>query len=309
MSEISFKNSFIELAKDNLIDKKDLSELQNIAKNTKIKDKELANHVINNLNRYKDTTKLSYSLNDPIGKTQQINFTFTPTYSEDEKIPGQNILEIVSNISQSDNLNETNDDGNRCAVGSLVNAYLVMGGDFKNIADSFSINSDMTYKNVHLLQEKIYDTANTDSRSGIKSGLSYSYNPTNGKITNIKYEGELSQVTAKIGVEMKPIAGPTIQDLYNRKDSVADFMKNNPKGVFQVGVHMDVNNGDLFTPTADKPQNHAILAFKKDEKYYLLDTGTTTNGDNRGLREINKDTFSAFVERTGGTVYGLSMKR
>lgn len=309
MSEISFKNKFIELAKDNLIDKKELSELNNIAKNTNIKDKEIANFVINDLNRYKDTTKLTYNLNDPINRNQQISFTLSPTYSEEEIITGKNILEIISNISQSDNLPETNDDGNRCAVGSLVNAYLLMDGDFKNIAEKFSISKEFTYKNVHLLQEKIYDTANTDSRPGIESGYSYSYNPSSGKITSVKYSGELEQVAAKAGIEIKAITGSSVQDLYNRQEAVSEFMKNNPKGVFQVGVHLDTKTGDLYTPTTDKPQNHAILAFKKDNKYYLSDTGTTTNGANKGVREITKDQFSSFVERTGGTVNGLTMKK
>jgi hypothetical protein len=307
MSDISFKNKFTEFAKDQVIDKKELSELSNIAKNPNIKDKNLAKYVINDLNRFKDTTQLTYNIKDPLGKIEELKFIFSPTYTENELIPGKNILEIVSNISQSDNLTQTNDDGNRCGAGSLLNAYLIMGGDFATIAQKFSIDKELTYKNVHLMQEKIYDISNTDSKPGLESGFNYTYESNSGKIKNSSYDGELSETSKKLGIDIISLLGETSQSIYIRDKSVSEFMNANPKGVFQVGVHMDTETGDLFSPTDQKTQNHSVLVFKRDDKFYLADTGTTTNGAQNSLKEITNEQFSAFVKYTHGSVNALKM--
>ncbi|MFN8576403.1 MAG: hypothetical protein U0354_06060 [Candidatus Sericytochromatia bacterium] len=309
MSEINFKNKLIEFTSDKVLDRKELEQLNSLAKNPNLKDKTLANYVINDLNRFKDTTNLSYTLNEPMGKAIQLNFTFSPTYSEDDLIKGKDILEIVSNISQSDNLKETNDDGNRCAASAFLNAYLLMDGKFEDISQQFSISKDLTYKNVHLVQEKIYDMANTDSKAGINSGLTYNYNTKSGEISDINYKGELSEVSKKIGIDIKPLLGKNVQDIYNKKEAIDSFFANNPKGVLQVSVHLDTKTGDLYTPAQNKPENHAVLMFSRNNKFYLLDTGVVTNGAGKALRELNKEQFSAFTETTSGNVLGLSMKR
>lgn len=309
MSEISFKNTLIEYTKDKILDRKELEQLNNLAKNPNLKDKSLANYVINDLNRFKDTTNLTYTLNEPMGKSIQLDFAFSPTYSEDDLIKGKDILEIVSNISQSDSLKETNDDGNRCATSAFLNAYLLMDGKFETISQQFSLPKDLTYKNLHLLQEKIYDLANTDSKAGINSGFTYSYNTSSGQISDVAYKGELSELSKKIGIDIQPIVGENVQDIYNRKDAINTFFANNPKGVLQVTVHLDTKTGDLHTPSQSKPENHAVLMFSKNNKFYLLDTGITTNGSGKALRELTKEQFSAFSEKTSGNVFGLSMKR
>ena len=309
MCGINFKNKFSELIRDNILDKNELAQLNTLAKDARINDKELARHIINDLNRFKDTTNLTYNLSDPLGKVEQLEFTITPAYSENEKIPGKNMLEVISNISQNDSLDETNDDGNRCAAGSIVNAYLLMGGSFDSLASKFSIDKELTYKNVHLAQEKIYDLSNIDDKPGIDMDLSYSYSQGTGKISDAVYKGELENVSQKIGIEINPLLGITVTTINNRSQSVKDFMQNNPNSVLQVGIYMNTKTGDLHSPSNTKPQNHSVLIFKRDDKFYLADTGTTTNGSGNSLREITKEHFSGFVENSQGTVHGLKIKK
>lgn len=309
MSEISFRNRFIEAAKDQIIDKTELSELNELAKNPKLADKSLAKYVTADLNRFKDTTNLTYTINDPMGKTQQLKFTFTPAYSENELIPGKNMMEIISNITQGDTLNETTSDNSRCAAGSLLNAYLLMGGTFDSVAEKFGVEKQLTYKNVHLVQDKIYTMSNKDSNPGLTMGATYSYMHGSGKIVDPKYDGELGESSKKIGIDIKPIFGETIKTINDRSKTVAEFMKNNPNSVLQVGVYMDVSTGDLFSPTEQKASNHSVIIFKRDDKFYMADTGSLSNGTGKSLREITKEHFAGFVEYSTGTVHGLTMKK
>lgn len=309
MCTINFKNSFVSSVKDKVLDKNELLQLNELAKNPKIKDKELAKYLINDLNRYKDTTNLIYNLGGPMGKVEQISFLLTPAYSENEKIPGKNILEIVSNISQTDTLTETDGEGSRCVAGSTLNAYLLLGGSFDSIASKFDVDKELTYKNVHLVQEKIYDMANLDNQPGLAMGDSYSYNPATGKISGIEYNGEIKDALQKIGIEAKPLLGENINSINDRSKAVNEFMKSNPNGVLQVGVYMDTSTGNLHSPSDTKVQNHAVLIFKRNDKYYLADTGTNTNGAGKSLTEISKENFAGFAQYTSGTVHGLKMKQ
>ena len=86
------------------------------------------------------------------------------------------MVEAIANISQNDKLSSTFNDNNRCGAASMINAYLLLGGSFADAAGKFNLEKDFTYKNVHLLQEKLYEYANSDNKAGLVSSYRYFYN-------------------------------------------------------------------------------------------------------------------------------------
>jgi hypothetical protein len=106
---LSFKNKFFEYTNDKVLDKNELKNLADLNKN-KPSDSRLGDAVLADLSKYKNTTKMHYSF-DP---AQDVDFTFTPTYAEKDRITGRDMYQVVSNISQSDTLDQTKSDGDRC---------------------------------------------------------------------------------------------------------------------------------------------------------------------------------------------------
>lgn len=239
-----------------------------------------------------------------------VQLEFTPTYNESDKIEGNTPFEIVSNISQIDSLSETKFDSSRCAPSSLLNAFLLMGGKFDDIAKKFGIDGNLTYENVHKVQDSIYKLGNTDGQHGITSFNSYKYIVD---IWNPKADGELKPLAEKIGLDVKPLNGlgfnPNFKDndfgLVNKRNKAVDnFFSSNPQGTIIIGVRLD-EDGSLhnFVP------NHAVLVFKKDNNFYLANTGLGTNANNSSIKKLSPEEVNELVYSNSSTVFGLTLKK
>jgi len=306
-AKFSFREKFIEISqKDGDIDKLDLKYLKSIANDDTLSDTEFAKDTIKNLSKYKKRIKLEYNLFNPNNHQHQIiYFTLTPTYSEFEKIAGKNIKEIISNISQRDNLKETVGDGDRCASASMINSYLLLGGNFSFLAKKFNVGSELTYRNVHLLQEKLYNYGNLDKSPGIYSGYKYS-SYSDGNIFNIRPSGEITILAQGAGIKVTPIIGDTKQNINSRKNQVLKFFKNNPISTIQSGVYLDIQTGDILKPRNESEQNHVITIFKYNNDIYFSDSGNVDNGDFNNARKMSNYELNELVYNTPGIVMGLT---
>lgn len=303
--KINFSKKFIDLVSNGYLDKNGFDYLKKLEKSEDIEDKKFAKQTISNLINFKERIKLEYTIEDvDNNKNINLNFVFTPTYSENDKIAGKTIYDIISNISQKDNLDETKSDDDRCGTSSLVNAYLIMGGNLKKLTKEFSLNNDLTYKNIHLIQEKLYDIANVDKINGIYSGFKYK-SFLNGSITDIRPSGEILYASDKIGITIIPLIGKTVKTIDNKKLAVEDFLKKNPKGVLQVGVYLDAKNGNLIKPSANFPQNHFITIFKINNTYYVSDTSHVNNGDGKNVKKLSNIEVNELIYNTSGIINGL----
>lgn len=307
-AEFSFREKFVELSqKSGNLDKNDLRLLKKLAEHPEIEDPEFAKDTIENLGKYKTRTKLEYTIFEPVThKEEVLTFVITPTYSETEKIPGKNAREVIANISQRDSLNETVGDGDRCAAASVLNSYLLMGGKFSNLAKKHSIGTELTYRNVHLLQEKLYNYGNTDKSPGIYSGFKYSYYKT-GEISNIRASGEIVELAKSANLTVVPILGKDLPNIHKRKEQVLSFLNNNPRSTVQAGVYLDLGTGNISRPINDSYQNHVITIFKYNNALYYSDTGNVDNGDGMNVKKMTNTEMEQLVFNTPGIVMGLTM--
>lgn len=314
MAEIgynNFQNAFSHFVEDGVVNKTELNKLKELAKAPDIKDDIHNRKIVDIMMEILDTNQtsplISRAVDPKTKKPQLVKFDFTPNYNEEDKIEGTTPSEIVSNITQNDGLKETKNDGNRCAPSSLLNAYLLMGGKFEDMAKKFEVGTDLTYKNVHLLQEKLYNVGNTNSKAGFSSEISDDF-------INPKAEGELPRLAEKMGMKVKPLTGYSLNKFNfieldistQRKGSVDKFFKANPTGVISILVKAN-DSGELRQPSR-YTGNHAVVVFKKDNDFYLADTGGLINADKKSVKKLSEQEVNDFVYTNEASVLGLSMK-
>lgn len=262
----------------------------------------MSNQVLGYLDKFKAETQIRYGI-----PGQTLSFTFTPAYAETDAVPGATAREQVSHISQSDTLTETDDDYQRCGAASLINALLLLGGDFGAAANKLGLTgSNLTYANLHQAQEALFDFANTDGSGGLGSSYSYSY--SGDTLRSVELRGEVTAALDKIGLQGEILLGSTVSGLHQRKPAVEAFWRSKPDGVLLVGIHLDTETGALSSPTASTRQNHFVTVFKQDGKYLLADTGASDNGAGNSLHELSQQQLEDFVYQTSAHVIGVSLK-
>lgn len=338
-----FSGSLLKFVEDGTLDKSEYNKLKEIVNSAERKPNKLSvkyNEVIINshmekLEKESEKNKSSVvgdAIFDPQKKViKTAVFEFTPTYSENEKIEGETPFEIVSNISQNDSLTETKTDGSRCAPSSLLNAYLLMGGKFEDLAKKFEIDPELTYKNIHLMQDKLYTIGNTDDKEGFSAGrpsaLQYDIDKSDkilGKKTPIK-KGELEILAKKMGFDVKELIGLTeeVDDkgfkLTDITKSVDKFFKDNPNGTISIGVNLEdsskTTDPSIFigknNVKLNKPKglsaNHSVLVFKEKGEFYLADTGGLTNGNKSSITKMTPKDVNDLLYTNRSNVFTLTL--
>ncbi|MFN4149334.1 MAG: hypothetical protein ACK4IX_00170 [Candidatus Sericytochromatia bacterium] len=339
-----FSSSLLKFVEDGTLDKSEYNKLKEIVNSAERKPNKLSvkyNEEIINLHMSKLESKIEQNKTSVIGDAifdpqkkviKKTIFEFTPTYSENEKIAGETPFEIVSNISQNDSLTETKTDGSRCAPSSLLNAYLLMGGKFEDLAKKFEIDPELTHKNVHLMQDKLYSIGNTNNKGGFSAGtpsaLQNEFDKTDkilGKKTPPK-KGELEILAKKMGFEVKEIVGLTEKvdskgfKLTDITKSVDKFFKDNPNGTLSIGVILEDSSKNtepsIFTGKnnvkLNKPEvlsaNHSVLVFKENDDFYLADTGGLTNGNKSSITKMTPKDVNDLVYTNRSNVFALTLK-
>ena len=310
-----FTSSFIYAASDGVIDQREYIELYQKA-NRVINsdpdsiDSQIAEQVITFLNKQNKKIKVIYKIpkTEESSVAKELNFIFAPTYSEDDFIKGNSLIDVISNISQDDLLPYTDNDADRCGSASLLDAYFLLGGRFDNIASKLNLSSDFTYKNIHLAQEKLYNSANTDNKAGLTAGQNIKYNIFTGKVTKASAIGEILNVANMLNIKISPLVSPYIDDKSEKKDEVVEFFKKNPNGMLLVGVYLR-EDGVVFAHNRTNEQNHFILIFKYNDTFYMANTGTNTNGDGSAVKELSVSQLIILVYNNDGDINSLSLNK
>jgi hypothetical protein len=261
---------------DKVLEKSEVEELKKGASND---EKGYLDALIGNSNDGDtiDTQELKSAGSDP----KSITFTLHK-YDEKEVIPGNTNAEIVSNIGQGDHIAKTKTDDDRCGAASIVNSVILADGKegFKKLAEKLGLpkNTDLTYENVHLVQDKLMEKANAG-----KAGMGVSFNLSTGKVTGGTFvEGVKAAGKEAVGLERTD---------GSRKASVDKFFTDNPKGAVMVNCSRGPAENVKFSE-GDGPkdsQDHWVALTKEDgkpPKYFIADS-YAQNGTGNNRRQLS----------------------
>lgn len=296
-----------QVTQDSVLDRSEYQALQTYQQ-TLVKEKTpdtyIGDHVLNSLSRYQNRTSMSFRLPD---RPDAIRFDFTPAYSEGDLLTGALIEDKMGNVSQKDNLPQTDDDSNRCAASAVLTAFLISGGGFADALKALGMSQApvLNYENIHLAQEKIYDLSNSDNREGLSLSASYRHQVQSGKIVSASAEGEVVNAAKLLGLEVKAILGDTLNTRYQRKPQIDSFFARNPRGSLLVSVHLDTQSGAVLPTDDTHAVNHAVIVYKRQGNYYLLDSGGSYNGMGNSRKALSPSEMSALTFTSTGTIFGL----
>lgn len=312
MTEV-FRPAFAQAAADKVIDRSELlhlrtlkTQLQKTAPGTE--ETRVAARTLQSLDAYTGTSRLNQPVQQADGKPMYYEFSFTPTYSEKDLIPGKTPLEIVSHLSQGDSLADTPSDNVRCGASALLNAYLLLGGEFAKLPAKLGLpaeTSSLTFENAHRVQEALYTQANVQGGKGLNIADSNRYEPGSGRITRPEIVGESRIAAGKIGLKTHALMGPTRDTMSKREAAVKDFIAKHPKAP----MYVTVKGGARVSAPQDREQlDHAVTVYHEAGKFYLLDTGVNDNGAGRAMRQLSPADVKELLYDNPGYVFGLSLE-
>lgn len=304
-----FDKALTHYVKDKVLDGREYKALIELQRTQRLQgsDARLASHFLGFMQKQKQFIKISYSYYRHSSSKIDLHFAFSPTYAEDSVITGSNYREILGKISQNDLLTETVSDAHRCGAASLLAAHFLLYGNFNEAFRRLNMGAPaLTYRSIHLAQERLYDYANTDKQPGLVTLFRYEYF-SDGRIQNPRSEGEVKRAAELMGILNTPLIGPNKDKIFERREAVEDFWRSNPGAPLLVGVHLDTKSGVVYPPkNGSRPQNHFVVVFQEDGKNWLANSGVLDNGSTTALYVLNDRNFDAFVLRTTGTLEALT---
>ncbi len=223
-------------------------------------------------------------------------------YEEAERLPGSTLLHKLAHVSQLDKLDDTDADYARCSAAATLSAYLLLGGDFAAIAEKTGVDGALTFANVHLLQEALYDIANTDGRPGVFGTCKPDYDDEGRLIGWAHNEGdEYHAIVDALGLSMTRVYAPTRDDPTELRAAVLDFLATPEDVVFVVGVDEDMAK-ERFVPM-DETGNHYVAMFQRGDTVYALDSYRTPGRS--ALVVLSPVDVEAHLFRTRNAIYAL----
>ncbi len=312
MTEI-FRPAFAQAAADKVIDRSELLKLrelnQQLQKNAPSSEEaRVAKRTLQSLDQYQGTTQLNQPVQQAEGKPVFYAFSFLPTYSEKEPVPGKTPLEKVSNLSQGDALPDTVSDNVRCAAATILNAYLLLGGDFAKLPGKLGLppeTSSLTYENAHRVQEALYTQANVQGGQGLNISDSNRYEYGTSRITKPEIVGESRIAATKIGLKTHALMGPTRETMSQRETAVKAFIAKHPKAPMYVTVQ---GGPRVRAPQDIQKLNHAVTVYHEAGKFYLIDTGVNDNGAGRAIRQLQASEVKELLYDNPGYVFGMTLE-
>ncbi|RYX98713.1 hypothetical protein EON78_04905 [bacterium] len=195
-------------------------------------------------------------------------------YDENQVIQGQSMLDVLSNIGQSDRLTNTYSDEIRCGSAVTINSVLLTKGatGFYDLSKKLGLNlNSLTYENIHLAQEKLMDKV-----SGAK-GLSISKNIDKNQIIGGTLVDALNIADLRWSTDaVKKVNG-------SFQDDINNYFKTNSNGVIILTGSLDK---DLNKMVFNKTTDHSALLSYKNNKFIITDT-SGRNGTGLNNIELN----------------------
>jgi hypothetical protein len=231
------------------------------------------------------------------------------TYRESDPIPGATLVDKLKHISQRDLLDVTKADSARCGPAAILNAYLLLGGDWPKIATHLGVQRPFTFENIHLAQEAIYNHANRDGKPGVFGGYLPDWDPSSGRYLGWKHKptDEAHHIFEYLGLDHFPIYGPTKDSISNKGPAIESALKAEPKTVFVIGVNEAFNEAVSNPVRFGEVANHYTLVFQDKGKFYMLDPWAKI-GD-YALRSFDAEQTRLMLFETYNPIIAVQLKR
>lgn len=302
--QVSFESALKQYTQDGVLDNREYSYLKSLNQSTMTPtDLRLAKHFLNFTEQHRSYTRMTYTYQRSSHTKVVLNFVFAPTYSEDALLTGQTYRDVLGLISQNDALPETVEDAHRCGASAILSAHFLLYGSFKTAFERLNMNTpELSFRAIHIAQEQLYRYANTDNKPGLVTQFKYKVYP-DGRIEGAQSEGEVKRGAALLGMRVQPLLGSHKQSIYQRQQEINTFWSMYPRAPLMVGVYLNQKTGEVYPPNdSNHPQNHYVLIFRENNRYWLINSGVLDNGNGSALYELNSSQLPAFLYQTHGSI-------
>lgn len=273
--DAQFIKKISDYIKDGILDIEEINTLK------KEQDSE-GNKYIDNITSY--DSYYNFPLFNLSNKIKQIKLQLY--YDENTVISGDSQAEIVSNIGQGDRLEETTSDNSRCGAGLIINALLLNNkNQVYDLSKKLGIGfTNLTYKNIHLLQDKLHNQYSTSS------GFEILEDKSNKKVIGGTFFEALKAANIKWNTDLLTKTNGTYQE------SFKSYFSNSSKAMIVLPCFQEDNKLN-FT----KKANHCVLISFSNGKYYLSDTGKR-NGTGFNHTEISSSQLNEIYNSTNSLI-------
>lgn len=228
-------------------------------------------------------------------------------YSETDALPGADLPTRLAHVSQLDLLPDTTGDHERCSCAAALTGYLLLGGSFGAAAARFGIGPELTFANVHRLQEALLHAANVDGEDNGVLGSTVPEYDGDGRLTGWRLhpKDEFHHVLAALGLTAEPLLGPTRAACNDRRAPVAAALAAGEPTVFVIGCHGGTADGAIAPPDATHDANHYALVHVADGRAWLFDSFRRPG--HLARRELSADEMRAYLDHNPITPYWLRL--
>ena len=226
-------------------------------------------------------------------------------YAEADALPGTDLPTRLAHVSQLDLLPDTTGDQERCSCAAALTGYLLLGGSFGDAAAKFGIGPELTFANVHRLQEALLRAANVDGENNGVLGSTVPEYDGDDRLTgwHLNPKDEFHLVLAALDLTAEPLLGPTRAARTDRRARVAAALAAGQPTVFVFGCHGGLADGAIAPPDATHEANHYALAYVVDGRGWLFDSFRQPGRLAR--RELSADEMRAYLDHNPITPYWL----
>lgn len=302
----AYESYFLTAVEDRLLDRLEYRQLQQRARTARDPEsRRLAALLLPMLAKYRQPTH--FDLKYPqAGQVRILSFLFDPTYAEDEPIAGRNIPEFLGRISQGDQLAETRGDDWRCSAAALLAGHLVVYGNYRLAFQRLGLaGAPLTYRSMHLAQDRLYNRANVDGRVGLE--MKVSYQRTARGLMKVAQSGETDTAAQLIGLKATVIQDSLLPDKAARRRAIDAFWRRYPAVPLLIGAHLDLHTGVLTgTDGRSLLDNHAILLFRTRTGVWLYNSGVSQNGAQAAIRLLKAPDLENLLYQAASPVFYLT---
>lgn len=214
-------------------------------------------------------------------------------YSESDALPGFDLPTQLAHVGQLDQLEDTEFDVERCSCAAGLTAYLLLGGEFATLAERFGVGAELTFANVHRLQEALF-RACTGDREGLL-GSSVPEFDAEGRVTGWRPHAndKFHLVAEALGLDYEPLYGPTKDSLSDHRERVDTAVSAAPRAAFVIGCSSGGPGARVVAPDDAHPANHYALVLAEAGRFWIYDSYCLPG--NRCRRELTQDEVRALL--------------
>jgi hypothetical protein len=231
------------------------------------------------------------------------------SYRETDLIPGTTTVDRLKHISQRDLLEGTKADAARCGPAAMLNAYLLLGGDWTRIARRLGVGETFTFEHVHLAQEALYNLANQDGVAGVFGGYLPDWGEDGGAFRGwkLKPNDEAHRIFQYLGLEFFPLYGPTKDQITRKQQRVEEVLSATEATVLIVGVDEEFKEAVSHPVKPGGTANHYTLAFRQGKTYFMLDPWAKVG--QYSLRQLSDSDVRMMLFETLNPIIAVRLKR